>query len=1009
MPHFSCCQSLDTIPSHFLINISSLTKPIITFPPRFSTRRFLFYLLLLCGDVETNPGPDSVNYLKCAHLNVRSASTINKKINKPTLICELISDYKLDILTLSETWFTENTLPSILNSFIPNGYSILHTPRPYEKSGGGVAVIYRSFLKASIIQTHTCLSFETIGLKFTIANSNFNLYTIYRPPSSSNALFLNEFSTMLEDIISHPSEIIFFGDFNIHVDTPTSYNTAPFLNLLDTYHLSQHIHFPTHIHGHTLDLLITRSESNITSNISEFDPCISDHHAITFNLNVPSHRRPSQTTKLVRSFKSINITNFSNDILSSDLHTVTPTSLNSYVDLFSSTLSNILNKHAPLKSITISNRPQKPFITPEIKNEKGLRSRLESIWRANKTSFNHSIYKTQARKVAKLITDSKKLYFQKFVSQNQNNPKKLWAGLDSLLSRKPSSILPTFSCSHTMASTFSDFFIDKINKISSKFVPNINTSLTEPSPTIIPPQLNLFTAATSDEITHAISKTSDASCSLDPIPTYLLKSCLPALIQPITNIVNLSLSEGAFPDSYKNAIVKPLYKKHSLPHEDLSSYRPISNLNFISKIIERIIHTRISNHLKTFPSLSPFQSAYRPFHSTETALLRIQNDLLLAMDNRKVSALILLDLSAAFDTIDHSILLSRLSSYFGISGLALKLLTSYLQNRTQTVCINSHLSSPSLLSTGIPQGSVLGPMLFTLYTTPLSYILQKSGAFFHFYADDTQLYISFPPALSHKPLSVLSSTLDLVHTWFTNNRLCLNPSKTEYLVIGTRCQRSKLSTTALSISGNIIEPVKSARNLGIIFDSELSLCKHISSICQTSFYHIRQLRQIRSSIDINSATILANALIHSKLDYCNSLYYSLPNSTIHRLQLVQNSLARVVIPSTLRYHHITPVLKRLHWLPVEQRIKFKIASLTYKSLHHQQPSYLFDLLSPVAQSGRRSSSNKLLNLQRVATISGQRSFFSSAPKIWNYLPTALRLSPTYSSFRSKLKTFLFPP
>ena len=331
----------------------------------------------------------------------------------------------------------------------------------------------------------------------------------------------------------------------------------------------------------------------------------------------------------------------------------------------------------------------------------------------------------------------------------------------------------------------------------------------------------------------------------------------------------------------KKAIIKPLYKKHALPHEDLSSYRPISNLNFVSKIIERIIHNRISNHLKTFPSLSPFQSAYRPFHSTETALLRIQNDLLLAMDNKKISALILLDLSSAFDTIDHNILLSRLSSYFGISGLALNLLTSYLINRTQTVCIDSHFSPPLLLSTGIPQGSVLGPLLFTLYTTPLSHLLTNSGVSSHFYADDTQLYISFPPTLSHNPLSLLSSTLDLVHTWFTNNRLCLNPSKTEYLIIGSSFHRSKLSSTALSISGNSIKPVKSAKNLGIIFDSDLSLSKHISSICSTSFYHIRHLRQIRPSIDINSATILANSLVHSKIDYCNSLYYSLPKSSIH--------------------------------------------------------------------------------------------------------------------------------
>src|SRR6266496_6211157 len=369
MPHFSCCQTLDFLPSHFLIKLSSIIKPTISFSSRFSTRRFLFYLLLLCGDVEINPGPNSLNFLKCAHLNVRSASTINKNINKPTLICELISDYKLDILTLSETWFTDNTLPSILNSLIPNGYSLLQTPRPSIKLGGGVAVIYRSFLKANIIQNNTYTSFESIGLKFSISNSNFNLYTIYRPSSSSKAPFLTEFSTILEDIISHPSEIIFFGDFNIYVDTPTLANTAPFLTLLETYNLSQHITFPTHTKGHTLDLLITRSESNVISDISEFDPCISDHHAITFNLKVPSHTRPSHTAKFIRSFKSINITNFSNDILASDLHTATLTSLNSYVELFSSTLSKILNKHDPLKLININNRPQKPFITPEIKNK----------------------------------------------------------------------------------------------------------------------------------------------------------------------------------------------------------------------------------------------------------------------------------------------------------------------------------------------------------------------------------------------------------------------------------------------------------------------------------------------------------------------------------------------------------------------------------------------------------------------------------------------------------------
>ncbi len=1011
IPHPSVCQSLDNISLSYLINLTVTGKSCLYSSPPKSTSFLLCCLLLLSGDVEINPGPVNISSLICAHLNVRSATSITSTHDKPTLIRELISDQHLDILTLSETWLTKDSLPSVLNSLTPPGFSLLHIPRPSHKLGGGVAVIYRSFLKATITPHLSSQSFESICIKFSISQSSFLLFTIYRSPSSSFSLFQSEFTSLLEDIVPCPSEIIFTGDFNFHVDIPTVPNSSTFLTLLETFNLTQHIHFPTHDLGHTLDLLITRSNSKAISNIFDIMPAISDHHAIIFNLNVPNHSRPSRITKLIRPINSINLTAFSNDILSSDLHHTIPTSLSVYVELFTTTLSALLNKHAPCKTITVPNNPPKPFITPEIKKEKTFRSKLETIWRKFKTPSNRAAYKSQSRKVSKLITEARRLYFKNFISQNQFNPKKLWSGLDTLLSRKPPSVLPTFSCPRLMASTFSTFFIQKIAKITSIFTPNISPTSVLPDIPLpyVPPQLHLFSPATMDEITIAISSSSNATCSLDPIPTELLKSCLPALILPITNIVNLSLSEGIFPDQFKNAIVTPLYKKHSLPQEDLSSYRPISNLNFISKIIERVIHSRLTNHFLNFPALSPFQSAYRPFHSTETALLRIQNDLLLAIDKKQVSALVLLDLSAAFDTIDHCILLNRLSTLFGISGLALQLLSSYLQNRTQSVLIGSHCSDSSPLSTGIPQGSVLGPLLFSLYTTPLSYLLSNSGVQFHFYADDTQIYLSFPSTSSASSLALISSTLELVHSWFTTNRLCLNPTKTEYLIIGSPSQRSKTTSTDIAISGNIISPTSSAKNLGIIFESDLTFHKHISSICQSSFYHIRHLRQIRSSIDTSSAIILANALVTTKLDYCNSLYYGLPNSSIHRLQLVQNSLARVILPSIKRHHHITPALQKLHWLPVNLRIKYKIASLTFKTLHYKLPSYLHQLLLPVPSSGRRSYTNNLLTVKRVTSSYGQRSFSSAAPTIWNSLPTALRLSSSYSVFRSSLKTFLFPP
>jgi len=206
----------------------------------------------------------------------------------------------------------------------------------------------------------------------------------------------------------------------------------------------------------------------------------------------------------------------------------------------------------------------------------------------------------------------------------------------------------------------------------------------------------------------------------------------------MNSIVTLSLAEGVFPTQYKHAIVYLKLKKPALPIDDLSSYRPISNLNFISKILERVVCARLNDHLSSFPSLSPYQSAYRKFHSCETALLRITNDILLACNKQKVTALVLLDLSAAFDTVDHHILLSRLTTTFGITGAAHNFLSSYLSNRIQSVTIASDLSPSAAVPTGVPQGSVLGPLLFNLYTTPLTSLFQNTPITPYIYADDTR-------------------------------------------------------------------------------------------------------------------------------------------------------------------------------------------------------------------------------------------------------------------------------
>ena len=356
------------------------------------------------------------------------------------------------------------------------------------------------------------------------------------------------------------------------------------------------------------------------------------------------------------------------------------------------------------------------------------------------------------------------------------------------------------------------------------------------------------------------------------------------------------------------------------------------------------------------------------------------------------------------------LLFTRLSSTIDLTEPALDVFTSCLTSRPQSVSIDSHLTIPSPMRTGVPQGSVLGPLLFCLYTTPLSHILSATALSYHFYADDTQLYISFDSSDSATSLATLSLALDSVHAWLTSNRLSVNPAKTEFLIIGTPQQRSKLAATTLNFQATLLTPTESTRNLGFIFDKNLSAKQHISSVCKASYFQIRQLRQIRSSLDTNSAIILANSLVSSKLDYCNSLYYNLPAVSLDKLQKVQNALARVVVPSVRRHHHITPTLKKLHWLPVRQRITFKIAAITYKTLQNQQPSYLSDLIIPYTPTRNLRSLDKLLlTIPDIRSANGRRSFSFAAPSIWNSLPLVLRSCPTLPLFLSSLKTHLFPP
>ena len=261
------------------------------------------------------------------------------------------------------------------------------------------------------------------------------------------------------------------------------------------------------------------------------------------------------------------------------------------------------------------------------------------------------------------------------------------------------------------------------------------------------PGLIQFDDASPDDIAKIIKNSPTKSCLLDPWPTFLVKDCLDILLPSITKLVNCSLSEGAVPDGFKSAVVTPLIKKSSLAKDDLNNYRPVSGLSFISKLVQRVVASQLSKHVSLHGLENENQSAYRRGHSTETALLSIKNQIHLSLARGEATAVVLLDQSAAFDTIDHDKLLDCLRKWFSVGGRCLDWFKSYLSDHTQCIKIGSVLSETRKLKFGVPQGSVLGPFLFLLYTTPLSKVISKHpDVKFHFYADDTQLFIH----LTHK-------------------------------------------------------------------------------------------------------------------------------------------------------------------------------------------------------------------------------------------------------------------
>ncbi len=812
--------------------------------------------------------------------------------------------------------------------------------------------------------------------------------------------------------------LIITGDLNVHVnllDIPLE--TLPdgkkeyrrtaekFIDILDGLGLQQHITGPTHRSGNTLDLLITRTSDNVLHGQPSVDTMLSDHFTLLFKVQI--HKPPPVLKRVAyRPLKDIDLDAFRKDISESVLFTESHSDLTELVHCYNECLSSVLDSHAPVIVKDIPVRPRQPWYNNTIRDEKKIRRKLERKWKKDKSEINEEMLRNQKNAVNILINATRAEHYSKKIEDCGNDQKQTFNVVKGLFHQNGETPYPECTSLGDLSEDFAEFFIRKIELIRNKLDSvEIELPIEQPCHSVF----DSFRPLSLDEVRKFIVKSPCKSCDLDPIPTDLLRKCLDLLLPIIRDIINMSLSTGEFPDEFKLALVTPLLKKLGL-ELIFPSYRPVSNLQFLSKLTERAVAVQFVDYVRDNNLKELLQSAYCEFHSTESALTKVHNDIMIAMDNQKVVLLLLLDLSAAFDTVDHSILLSRLKTRFGVSGIALQWFESYLTDRSQSVIVQGARSSNRTLRFGVPQGSVLGPILFCAYTAPLGDLLRSHGVDFHFYADDSQVALAFSPDILVDQVNAfdqIENCADSVRHWMYQNKLKLNDDKTVFMVLGNKPQVNKVVFDSVIIGDSYIESSDNCVNLGAGFDSSMSMRHHVNVICRSGYYHLRNISRIKKCLNSQALETVIHAFISSRLDYCNSLLAGVPDCVREKLQYLQNSAARV-LTGTHKFEHITPILKELHWLPVKKRVDFKILLLTYKALHGKAPAYLSDMLSYKEGRTLRSTQLNLLYVPKTKCVTfGDRAFSVYAPREWNKLPLEIRNLDTVDKFKAAIKTYLF--
>ena len=929
---------------------------------------------------------------------------------------------KMDIVAITET--SEKDEIGFLNNVEIEGYDFYHTASKSLKGGSAIYVnnkfnsIQRNDLEISNVE------FESTWIEIKNKNSK-NIVTgsIYRHPHNNSTDFFQYLEKCLSKLSKENKEVYICGDFNfdlLKIDTDSI--TQNFFNMLCSYSFLPNILQPTRVTVNTATVI----DNIFSNNIQDEMKCgnilltLSEH----FSQFASIYREKIDFKKInmyQRDYSKFKCENFRDDVSTQNWNYLHDNVHASFQDFYVK-LEGSVDRHAPLKKLSPKEikLKSKPWLSSDIIKMIKIRNKIFARKKRQPENENcKQLYNIFRNRVNREIKKSKKQYYAEYFEKNVNCIKNIWEGIRNIVNVKKMTSKTIqldiegkiVDDDKELATNFNNFFVNvgpKTEDIIPK-VPNISPSRFLKNRI----RFNFVIAHVSnEEILEIINSLANKSSGPYSIPLKLLSQIPDLIIIPLAHIINISFLTGEYPELLKIVKVIPIHKGGST--QNLNNYRPISLLSIFDKIIEKIMHKKLYNFLETHNVLYQNQYGFRKNNSTVYALTQITEKIKSTIDNGKYGCGIFIDLRKAFDTVNHKILLGKLEHY-GIRGNMLNWFESYLKDRKQFVSINGQVSDLKDITCGVPQGSVLGPLLFLLYINDLPNISKILN--FYLFADDTNIY--YESESLTKIEKTVNKELDKLYLWLNVNRLSLNIEKTNFIIFHPYNKKVKQSIT-IKINKKAIAEKEFIKYLGILVDSSLNWKCQISSISKKVSRALGIMYKLRPYLPLNVMKNVYYSLIHSHINYAIEIWGSAFKTEVDKILILQKRAMRMmtfndkfpVVPGPLNPSN--PIFASLEILKVDDMHKYQVAKFIFKSINKLTPEnfhHWFLMNSEVYDHKTRSNFkiddktavNNLFIPSARTTHYGMKLIKVSGPRIWNSLPTHLKQVTTLEIFLKKLK------